>query len=58
MLTHDLQASLKRRAESRVISLDFSSSFDLVNHQARLFKLRLMGICGPLFNVFEEFLTN
>ena len=38
LLTHDLQASLDKHAESRVISLDFSSTFDLVNNQALLFK--------------------
>ena len=53
LLIHDFQASLDRRAESRVISLDFSCAFDLVNHQALLFKLRLIGIGGPLFNVFK-----
>ena len=58
MLTNDLQASLNKRSETRVISLDFSSDFDLVNHQALLFKLRLMNICGSLFNVFKEVLTN
>ena len=53
LLTHNLQTSLNKRAESRGISFDFSSAFDLVNHQALLFKLRLIGIGGPLFNVFK-----
>ena len=53
-LTYDLHALLDRRAESRVVSLDFSSAFDLVNHQALLFKLRLMGIGDLLFNVFKN----
>ena len=58
LITHDLQASLGSRVESRVVSLDFSSAFGLVNHQDLLFKLKLMGIGGPLFNVFKEFLNN
>ena len=58
LLTRNLQASLDRRAEWRIISLEFSSAFDLVNHQALMFKPRLMGIGGSLFNVFKEFLTN
>ena len=58
LLTHDLQLSLGRRAESRVVSLDFSSAFDLENHQALLYKMRLVGIGGPLFNYFKDFLTD
>ena len=58
VLTQDLQRSLDTRAESRVISLDFSSAFDRVNHKALLYKLKLMGIDGPVFNIFKEFLTN
>ena len=57
-LYHDLQHSLDNRAESRVISLDFSSAFDLVNHKALLYKLKLMGLGGSIFNIFEEFLTD
>ena len=34
-----MQASLDRRAESKVVSLDLSSDFDLVNHKVLLFKL-------------------
>ena len=55
LLTQDLQASLDRRTESRVILLDFSSASDLVNHQGPLFKLELMGIGYSLFNIFKEF---
>ena len=58
VLCHDLQHSLDNRAESRVISLDFSSAFDLVNHKALLYKLKLMGLGGSIFNIFEEFLTD
>ena len=57
-LTHDLQSSLDDRVESRVISLDFSSAFDLVNHKALLYKLQLMGLGGPVLNIFKEFLSN
>ena len=31
-LTHDLQSSLDKRAESKIVSLDFNSVFGLVNH--------------------------
>ena len=58
LLTHDLQSSLDKRAESRVVSLDFSSAFDLVNHQALLYKLKLMGVGGSVFGILKDFLTN
>ena len=58
MLTQDIQSSLDKRAESRVVSLDFSSAFDLVNHQALLYKLKLMGVGGPVFNILQEFLSS
>ena len=58
LLTYNLQASMDRRAESRVVALYFSPAFDVVNHQVLLFKLRLMGIGCPLFNFFKEFLTD
>ena len=57
LLTHDLQSSLDKRAESRVVSFNFSFAFD-VNHQGLLYKLKSMGIGGPIFNIFKDFLTN
>ena len=57
-LLHDLQSSLDCGSEIRVLSLDFSSAFDLVNHEALLYKLKLIGVGGPIFNVFKNFLTN
>ena len=58
-LTNVLQFSLESStgAESRVVSLDFSSAFDRVNYEALLYKLRLLGIGGPVFNVLKEFLS-
>ena len=53
-LTHNLQTSLYRRAESRVVSLDLIPAFDLINHQALLFKLRLVGI-GAFYLIFKNF---
>ena len=31
-LVHDLQSGLDSRSKARVVSLDFSSAFDLVSH--------------------------
>ena len=51
-LTHDLQSSLVKRAESRLVSLDFNSVFNLVNHQGLFYKLKSMSVGGLVFNVF------
>ena len=58
VLTQDLQLSLDKGAESRVVSLDFSSAFDLVNHQALLYKLKSVGVGGVVFDVLKEFLSD
>ena len=57
-LVHDLQTSLDCSSEARVLSLDFSSAFDLVNHEALLYKLKLAAVGGPIFNVLKNFLSN
>ena len=57
-LTHDLQSSLDCRHESRIVAIDFSSAFDIVNHKALIYKLQLLGIGGSLLNIFRNFLTN
>lgn len=57
-LSHDLQSSLDKGYESRVVAIDFSSAFDLVNHKALLYKLQLMGIGGSLLSIFKDFLTD
>ena len=49
-LVHDLQLSLDSSLEARVLSLIFSSAFDLVNHDALLYMLKVSG-SGPIFNV-------
>ena len=57
-LTHDVQSSLDLGQESRVVAIDFSSAFDIVNHKALVYKLQLYGIGGNLLNIFKDFLTN
>ena len=41
-----------------IISLDFSSAFNLVNHQGLLFKLKSIGVGEPVCNIFKDFFTN
>ena len=52
LLTYNLQSFPDKRAESRIVSLDFISAFDLVNHQGLLYKLKSMGPGEPVFNIF------
>ena len=58
LVTHSIQASLDAGHETRMISLDFSSAFDRVNHKALLFKIRSLGIGGCFLDVLSDFLTN
>ena len=44
--------------EVRVVFCDISEAFDRVWHRGLLFKLRRMGICGPLLNWFQSYLNN
>ena len=55
LLTHSLQSSDDKRAESRLISFYFSFAFNLVNHQGILNKLKTISIGGPIFKSFKDF---
>ena len=41
-LTNILQTNLEQGQESRVVQIDFSAAFDLVNHKALLYKLKIL----------------
>ncbi len=56
-ITHDMQVGLDSGCESKIISLDFSSAFDRVNHKALLSKVRSIGIGGRFQQVHSELLT-
>ena len=51
-----LQKALDEGAEARMVGLDFSAAFDRVNHNALVYKLKLMGIGGSFINILSEFL--
>ena len=57
-LVHNIQSNLDTSSETRLVSLDFSSAFDRVNHKALLYKLRAMGIGGLFYFILNEFLSN
>ena len=46
------------RAELQIVSHDFGSAFDLINQQGLLYKLKSMGIGGPVFNVYNFLLID
>ncbi|XP_037787775.1 nitric oxide synthase, salivary gland-like [Penaeus monodon] len=48
-------ASLDAGSETRLVSLDFSSAFEVINHKALLFKLKSVAINGP-FYILSDFL--
>ena len=46
---HTLQSALESGQEARIVQIDFSATFDRVNHQGNLYKLCLVGIeCSVL----------
>ncbi len=53
-IMHDMQVSLDAGYESRVMSLDFCSAFDRVNHKAPLSKVRSVGIGGHFHQVLHR----
>ena len=57
-LTHDLQLTLDKGFETRIVSLEFSSAFESVNHAGLLFKLQSIGVGGVLLSILKQFLSN
>ena len=55
---HVLQSSLDRTAEVRVVQLDFSAAFDHGNHSGWIYKLKSVGVDGPVLSVLEQFLSS
>ena len=52
-----MQGNLDRGFESRIVQIDFSAAFDLVNHKALLFKLQNLGVGGFVLGLLQDFLT-
>ena len=57
-VAHSLQSALEMGQESRIVQLDFSATFDRVNHQGILFKLCSVGVGGSVLSVLTQFLSN
>ncbi|MEL7079449.1 MAG: reverse transcriptase family protein [Cyanobacteria bacterium J06582_2] len=57
-LTCYIQDNLDKGFESRLVQIDFSAAFDLVNHKALVFKLQSLGIGGYILDLIKDFLTD
>ncbi|MEL6846781.1 MAG: reverse transcriptase domain-containing protein, partial [Bacteroidota bacterium] len=53
-----MQQDLDNGCETRIVQLDFSSAFDLVNHKALIFKLKGLGIGGWVLDALQCFLSD
>ena len=54
-LDHVLQNSLD---DVRVVQLDFSAAFDCVNHFGLIYKMKSVGVGGPVLSALEQFLSS
>ena len=50
--------ALESGQEARIVPIDFSAAFDMVNHQCILYKLCSVGIGGSVLSVLTQFLSN
>ena len=57
-LTTCMQDNLDKGFESRIVQIDFSAAFDLVNHKALIFKLQSLGIGGYILGLLHDFLID
>ena len=53
-----VQGNLDKGFETRIVQIDFSAAFDLVNHSALVYKLEELGIGGNLLNILKDFFHN
>ena len=58
-VAHTLQNALDLGQEARIVEINFSATFDRVNHQGILFKLCSEGVGGgSVLSVLTQFLSN
>ena len=57
-LYHKFCEALDQKKEIRLVFCDISKAFDRVWHEGIIFKLRKLGIKGPLLTWFEDYLGN
>ena len=57
-VSRTLQSALERGQEARILQIDFSAAFDMVNHLGILYKLCSVGIGGSVLSILTQFLSN
>ena len=57
-VSHTLQTALESGQEDRIVQIDFSAAFDIVNHQGILHELSSLGIGGSVLSVLTQFFSN
>ena len=55
-VAHTLQSALEMGQEARIVQIDFSAAFDMVDHREILFKLCSVGVGGSVLSVLTQFL--
>ena len=57
-VSHTLQSALESGQEARIVQIDFSADFDMVNHLGILYRLCSVGIGGSVLSILTVFLSN
>ena len=57
-MSHTLLSALESGQQARVVQIDFSSTFDSLNHPGILCKLCFVGIAGSVLSILTQFLSN
>ena len=57
-MSHTLQSALESGEEARIVQIDFSAAFDMVNHLGILYKPCSVGIGGSVLSILTQFLSN
>ena len=57
-VSHALQSALESGQEPRIVQIDFSAAFDMVNYHGILYRLCSVGIGGSVLSILTQFLSN
>ena len=57
-MSHTVQSALESWQDARIVQIDFSAAFDMVIHQAILYRLCSVGIGGYVLSILTQFLSN
>ena len=57
-MSHTLQSALESGQEAKIVQIDFSAAFDMVNHLSILYRLCSVIIGGLVLYILTQFLLN